>query len=62
MRTDFIEAASLEIHRFVPPALLPDDIGKLDLEDFIRLLARARYIEEIEEDIVARAISKVFSD
>lgn len=62
MRSDFIEAATLEIHRFVPPALLPENIGELHFEDFIALLARARYIEEVEEDIVARAISKVFSE
>lgn len=61
MRANFIEAATLEIHRFVPPALLPDDIKELDFEDFIELLARARYIEGVEEDIFARAISKVFS-
>ncbi|WP_165835569.1 hypothetical protein [Ruminiclostridium sufflavum] len=52
----------LEIHRFVPPALLPDNIGELYFEEFIELLARARYIEEVEEDIVAKAISKVFSE
>lgn len=62
MRADFIEAATLEIYRFVPPALLPENVGELYFEEFIELLARARYIEEVEEDIVARAISKVFSD
>lgn len=62
MKADFLEAAKLEIYRFVPPALLPKDVGELYFEDFLELLARARYIEEVEEDIVARAISKVFSD
>ena len=62
MRADFVEAATLEIYRFVPPALLPDNIGELHFDEFLALLARARYIEEVEEDIVARAISKVFSE
>lgn len=59
---DFIQAATLEIHRFIPPALLPDNIGELHFEEFLQLLARARYLSEVEENIVARAISKVFSD
>lgn len=62
MRADFIQAATLEIHRYVPPALLPGNVGELHFEEFLELLARARYIEEVEEDIVARAISKVFSN
>ncbi len=63
MRTDFYDSALLEIHRFVPPALLPaGDVGELPLDEFLHLLARARYLEEVEEDIQARAIAKVFSD
>lgn len=63
MRTDFFDSALLEIHRFVPPALLPaGDVGELPLEEFLRLLAWARYLEEVEEDIQARAIAKVLSD
>jgi hypothetical protein len=62
VKADFIQAATLEIHRFVPPALLPDNIGELHFDEFLELFARARYLEEVEEDIMARAISKVFSD
>jgi len=57
-----VESALLEIHRFVPPALLPTDVLELDFEDFIKLYARARYLQDIEEDIHAKAISKVFAD
>lgn len=54
--------ASLEIYRFVPPALLPTNILELEFEDFLKLLARARYIQEVEEDIFAKAIAKVFAE
>lgn len=31
-------------------------------EEFFEYLAKARYLEEIEEDIQARAIAKVFGE
>lgn len=58
-----MEAGLLEVYRFLPPALLEGfDIEKLDLDEFIRYIAKARYIQEIEEGILARAISEVFSE
>lgn len=58
-----MEAGLLEVYRFLPPALLEEfDIEKLDLDEFIRYIAKARYIQEIEEGILARAISEVFSE
>ena len=60
MKGNFVEAGLLEIHRFLPPALLEGfDIG---LDEFLRYVAKARYIQELEEGIVARAISEVFSE
>jgi len=54
----------LEIYRFLPPSLLekfdPEAID--DFNSFLGYVAKARYIQELEEDIVARAISKVFSE
>ena len=57
-----MEAGLLEIHRFLPPALLEGfDIEEIGLDEFLRYVAKARYIHELEEGIVARAISEVFS-
>ncbi len=57
-----MEAGLLEIHRFLPPALLEGfDLEAMDFEEFLRYVARARYVQELEENIVARAIVKVFS-
>lgn len=52
----------LEIYRYVPPALLKKDVGEMDFEEFLRMLAQARYIQELEENVVARAVYKVFGD
>ena len=61
MKGNFVEAGLLEIHRFLPPALLEGfDIEEIGLDEFLRYVAR--YIQELEEGIVARAISEVFSE
>lgn len=36
-------------------------IEEMDLDELIHTLAQARYIEEIEENMFARAIAKAFS-
>lgn len=52
----------MEIHRFLPPALLEGfDIEEIGLDEFLRYVAKARYIQELEENIVARAISDIFA-
>lgn len=57
-----VDAGLLEIHRFLPPALLEGfDVEKLELEEFFKYIAKARYIQKLEQGIVARAISEVFS-
>lgn len=57
-----VESGLLEIHRFLPPTLLEDfDIETIDFEEFLRWVAKARYIQELEENIVARAIADVFA-
>lgn len=62
VKRNFIEAGSLEISRYLPPAFLKKNIGDMDIDEFLRALAQARYIQEIEENIMARAISKVFGE
>lgn len=54
----------MEIYRFLPPPLLegfdPEKVDELD--EFLDLLAKARVVEDIETDIVARAIAECFAD
>lgn len=57
------ESALLEIYRYVPPPLL-EHFGPETIDDFdvlLDFLAKARFIQQLEQDIVARAISEVFS-
>ena len=50
MKGNFVEAGLLEIHRFLPPALLEGfDIEEIGLDEFLRYVAKARYIQELEE-------------
>lgn len=59
-----MERGLLEIYRFLPPPLL-EDFDPKELDDFDRFLdyvAMARVAQELEEDIVARAIVKVFPE
>lgn len=59
-----MERGLLEIYRFLPPPLLErfDPETVCDLDEFLGLVAKARIVQELEEGIAARAISKVFSD
>ncbi len=59
-----VERGLLEIYRFLPPPLLEGfDPEKLDdFDRFLDYVAMARMVQELEEDIVARAIVKVFSE
>ena len=50
MRGNVVESGLLEIYRFLPPALLEDfDIEEIGLDEFLRYVAKARYIQELEE-------------
>lgn len=59
-----MERGLLEIYRFIPPPLLegfdPEAID--DVEEFLGWVAKARFVQELEEDIVARAIAKVLPE
>jgi hypothetical protein len=63
VRHNPVEAGLLEIHRFLPPALLEGfDVETIDFEEFLGYVAKARFIQELEEGIVARAIAAVFAE
>lgn len=59
-----MERGLLEIYRFLPPPLLerfdPEEIDGLD--EFLGWVAKARFIQALEEDIVTRAIVKAFAE
>jgi hypothetical protein len=59
-----VERGLLEIYRFLPPPLLEDfDPQKMDdIGHFLDYVAKARIVQEMEEDILARAIVKVFQE
>ena len=58
-----VELGMLEITRFLPPPLLEGlDPETMETEDFLRLIAKARVVQELLENIVARAISDVFAE
>ena len=63
MRESGIGSGLLEIYRFLPPPLLegfdPENAG---LDEFLDCLAQARLIQELEVNIVAQAIVKVFTE
>lgn len=59
-----MEAGLLEIYRFLPPPLLETfDLEAIDdIDVFLDWVAKARYVQELEKDIVARAVAEVFSE
>ena len=58
-----VEAGLLEIYRFLPPACLEGfDVETMDFEEFIGYIAKARYIEKLEENLLTRAILSAFSE
>lgn len=63
MRSSLVDSALLEIHRFVPPSLLEHfDPEQMDIHELLGWVAKARYVQELEEAILARAIARVFSE
>ncbi len=63
IRGNAIETGLLEIYRFLPPPLLedfdPEEVR--DIGEFLDYVAKARVVQEMEKNILARAISEVFS-
>jgi hypothetical protein len=63
VRDSFVERGLLEIHRFLSPALLDKfDPETVSMEEFLRYLAQARYVQELEVNVFARAISEAFTE
>ena len=62
MRESGIGSGLLEIYRFLPPLLEGFDPETAGLDEFLDCLAQARLIQELEVNIVAQAIVKVFTE
>lgn len=63
MRSNIFEAGALEIYRFVPSALLEGiNMDELELDRFFELLAKARYIQEVESSIIHQGIVNAFGE
>ncbi|MCI8958984.1 MAG: hypothetical protein HFG62_07690 [Lachnospiraceae bacterium] len=61
MGESILEAGLLEIYRFLPPPLLETfDLETADVDTFLELVAKARYIQELEEGIITRALVQAF--
>lgn len=59
-----VEYGLLEIYRFLPPPLLEhfDPESICDFDEFLGYVAKARIVQEMEENLIARAVSRLFSD
>lgn len=64
MEDSLVDRGLLEIYRFLPPPLLEQfDLETIDgLDEFLGWVAKARFIQALEEDIVTRAIVKAFAE
>lgn len=54
------EAGLIEIARFVPEEY--KEKGELSMDDFTRQLAIARYVQELEENIILNAVGRMFEE
>ena len=62
IKENFIEAGTLEILRFLPgPVLKGIDLENMDINMFLAYLAKARYVEEIEQRLYANAFLEAFA-
>jgi hypothetical protein len=59
-----VERGLLEIYRYLPPPLLegfdPEAID--DINEFLGWIAKARVAQELEEELITRAIVKAFPE
>lgn len=58
-----MDAGLLEIYQYVPQAMLEGvDLSQAGLDTFARYLAMARYLEEVQANVIADALSRLFPD
>ena len=52
----------LEIYRYVPEALLEVPVEEMNVDVFIKYLAYARYLEEVESNLYLKALAEFFAE
>ncbi len=57
-----MDAGILEIYRYVPEVLLEVPVEDMDVDEFAKYLAYARYLEEVESNIYLKALSEFFQE
>ena len=58
-----MDAGMLEIYQYVPQAMLEGvDLSQAGLDTFASYLAMARYLEEVQANMIADALSRLFPD
>ena len=63
MQNSLVESAELEIRRFVPPSLLQGvDFGAIGIDELVTWVAKARYVQKMEINLLEHAIAEVFGD
>lgn len=63
MRDSIVERGLLEIYRFVPlPLLERFDPETADMDEFFDYVAKARFLQDLERDLLTRAIRSAFSE
>lgn len=63
VQNSLLDSAELEIRRFVPPSLLQDvDFGAIEIDELVTLVAKARYVEKLEVNLLCQALAEVFGD
>lgn len=64
MRNGFWERGLIEIYRFLPPPLLEgfDPEALCSVGEFLDWVAKARFAQELEEQLITRAIVRAFPE
>lgn len=57
-----MDAGGLLIHAYLPALLIPKDLGAMDLENFIKLMAMADYVRDLRIEDIRAGFDKAFED
>ena len=60
LKGNIIDAGRLEILSFLPePVLKGVDLDTIDLPEFMRYLAQARYLQEVWKNVIVSAVAEL---
>lgn len=52
----------MEIYRYVPGIMLKMPVEDMDIEEYTKYLAYARYLEGVESNLYLKALSELFEE